>query len=141
MISDLYTLFIHDQCPDKTQIFHDQIEAKQKELQPWTKQINQKQARINIAQSERDTLVKKAEQAQAASEEAREALETLQADQAAKVRLTMARPSPRRLIVPFSFRITSLGRRNARKPRSLASSGLHSRSLECVHLSLFIGPI
>ena len=66
-------------------MFHDQIEVKQKELQPWMKKINQKQAQINIAQSERDTLAKKAEAAKAASQEAKGALEQLQADQAAKV--------------------------------------------------------
>jgi structural maintenance of chromosome 4 len=70
---------------DKTQVFHDQIEAKQKELQPWTKKINERQAKIDVARSEHDSLVKKAQAAQAASEEAKAALEQLLNAHAAKV--------------------------------------------------------
>ena len=36
---------------DKTQGFHDQIEVKQKELEPWTAKINSKQAEIDVATS------------------------------------------------------------------------------------------
>lgn len=70
---------------DKTQVFHDQIEGRQKELQPWTAKINAKQAEIDLAASERDMLAKKAEAAKTASEEAQEALEKLRADHGAKV--------------------------------------------------------
>lgn len=73
---------------DKTQVFHDQIEVKQKELQPWTAQINAKQAEIDIAISERDSLAKKAEAVQSTRKEAQETLERLQTDLAAKVRQT-----------------------------------------------------
>lgn len=69
---------------DKTQVFHDQIEAKQKELQPWTAQINAKQAEIDVAVSERDTLAQKVEAVQNARKDAVEALEKLQADHEAK---------------------------------------------------------
>lgn len=71
---------------DKTQVFHDQIEVKQKELQPWTAKINTKRAEIDVASSEREALVKRAEALKAASEEAQETLEGLQSDQAVKVR-------------------------------------------------------
>ncbi len=70
---------------DKTQVFHDQIEQKQKELQPWKTKINQKQAEIDIKTSERDILVKKAETIKQASTEAQEALEKLRSDQKTKV--------------------------------------------------------
>ena len=70
---------------DKTQVFHDQIHAKQKELQPWTAQINTKQAEIDVATSERDALTKKAQALQAASKEAGETLEALQEDLQTKV--------------------------------------------------------
>lgn len=71
---------------DKTQVFHDQIEVKQKELQPWTAKINTKRAEIDVASSEREALVKRAEALKAASEEAQETLEGLESDQAVKVR-------------------------------------------------------
>jgi structural maintenance of chromosome 4 len=70
---------------DKTQVFHVQIEQKQKELQPWKSKINQKQAEIDIKTSERDMLVKKAEIIKQASAEAQEALEKLKCDQKTKV--------------------------------------------------------
>ena len=62
---------------DRTQVFHDQIEVKQKELQPWTVQINQKQADINVAKSEREALKTKAEAAKSSLEGAQTRLEEL----------------------------------------------------------------
>lgn len=58
---------------------------KQKELQPWTTKINTKQTEIDIATSERDALAKKTTIAKEAMLEAQSSLETLQADQKAKV--------------------------------------------------------
>ena len=75
------------ECTDKTQVFHDQIEVKQRELQPWTAKINAKQAEKDVAVSERDTLTKKAEAVTNARKEAQEALQQLQNDHAAKVSL------------------------------------------------------
>ena len=66
-------------------MFHDQIEVKQKELQPWTAKINAKQAEVDVASSERDALAKKAESIKQAGKEALEALEKLQEDQYKKV--------------------------------------------------------
>ncbi|KDQ62973.1 hypothetical protein JAAARDRAFT_362087 [Jaapia argillacea MUCL 33604] len=76
---------ITESLKGKTQVFHDQIEAKQKELQPWMAKINTKQAAIDVATSERDGLVKKAESAKEAYKEAQETLETLRAGHEAKV--------------------------------------------------------
>ena len=74
---------------DKTQVFHDQIEAKQKELQPWTAKINTKQAEIDVATSERDTLAKKAAGVKEACKEAQTTLEKLRGEHDNKVwRLT-----------------------------------------------------
>jgi hypothetical protein len=70
---------------DKTQVFHDQIEAKQKELQPWKAKINAKQAEIDVATSERDALAQKAEDLKKQLEEAQQTFETLKTDQQAKV--------------------------------------------------------
>ncbi|OBZ79683.1 Structural maintenance of chromosomes protein 4 [Grifola frondosa] len=75
---------IRDSLKDKTQVFHDQIEVKQKELQPWTTKINAKQAEIDVATSERDMLSKKADAIKMASKEAQAALAQLKADQEAK---------------------------------------------------------
>ncbi|KAK0504192.1 hypothetical protein EDD18DRAFT_1457261 [Armillaria luteobubalina] len=69
----------------KTQVFHNQIEAKQKELQPWTTKLNVKQAEIDVATSERDALVQKAERIKDLSKDAENSLEELRSDQTVKV--------------------------------------------------------
>ncbi|KAJ7262256.1 RecF/RecN/SMC [Mycena haematopus] len=76
---------IRDSLKDKTQVFHDQIEAKQKDLQPWTSKINAKKAEVAVATSEREALAKKAKAAQDAIEEASNNLEQLRADQTTKL--------------------------------------------------------
>ncbi|KAI3612793.1 nuclear condensin complex subunit smc4 [Moniliophthora roreri] len=76
---------IQDSLRDKTQVYYDQKEVLQKELQPWNTKINAKQSEIDIASSERDALVKKAEDAKAACDEAEENLGKLRSDQEAKV--------------------------------------------------------
>jgi len=70
---------------DKTQAFHDQIEVKQKELQPWMAKVNEKQTTIDIAQGERDALVQKAVVIEKAEKEAEEILANKRTDQQAKV--------------------------------------------------------
>ncbi|KAG6830095.1 hypothetical protein H0H92_002268 [Tricholoma furcatifolium] len=77
---------IRDSLKDKTQAFHEQIEGKQRELQPWTNKINAKQAEINVASSERDALAKKAEALETARKEAQETLQGLTSDHTVKVR-------------------------------------------------------
>ncbi|KAG6907476.1 hypothetical protein DXG01_008812 [Tephrocybe rancida] len=77
---------IRDSLKDKTQVFHDQIEVKQRELQPWTAKINAKQAEVDVASSERDALTKKAEALEVARKEAQETLQGLNSDHLIKVR-------------------------------------------------------
>ena len=55
---------------DKTDVFTTKIEAKQRELEPWTAKISEKQSAIDIATSERDLLAQKATGAQATLQEA-----------------------------------------------------------------------
>ncbi|KAJ6593824.1 RecF/RecN/SMC [Mycena capillaripes] len=76
---------IRDSLKDKTQVFHDQIEVKQKDLQPWTAKINAKKAEVAVATSERDALAKKAKAAQEATEEASNTLQQLREDQQTKL--------------------------------------------------------
>jgi structural maintenance of chromosome 4 len=70
---------------DKMQVFHEQIEAKQKELQLWTAKINVKQAVIDVASSERDVLTKKATGLKDAVTQAEGQLTELQVEQEGKV--------------------------------------------------------
>jgi structural maintenance of chromosome 4 len=70
---------------DKTRSFHDQIEVKQKELQPWTIKTNQKQAEIDLAKSERENLARKFEAVREAKEEAENTKNRLVGEKEAKV--------------------------------------------------------
>ncbi|KIJ61386.1 hypothetical protein HYDPIDRAFT_70000, partial [Hydnomerulius pinastri MD-312] len=76
---------IRDSLKDKTQVFHDQIEVKQKELQPWTAKMNAKKASIDVATSERDTLAKKATGLKEAVKSAMDDLEGKRGIQQAKL--------------------------------------------------------
>lgn len=71
---------------DKTQVFHDQIEAKQKELQPWTAQINAKQADVDVASSEREALAEKAKERETARKDAEGTLDDLKGDHEVNVK-------------------------------------------------------
>ena len=68
---------IRDSLKDKTDVFTTQIEAKQRELEPWTTKISDKQSALDVAASERDLLLQKATGAQSALEEALNSLQTL----------------------------------------------------------------
>ncbi|KAL1702733.1 RecF/RecN/SMC [Schizophyllum commune] len=68
----------------KTQKFTVEIEKRQKELAPWTEKINDKQAEINVATSERDALMKKAQDHEEALHAAEEHLKELRSDQKVK---------------------------------------------------------
>jgi len=70
-------------------VFHDKIQDKQKELQPWTAQINTKQAEIDVATSERDALAKKAEALRGQMKEAEEKFSSLQSESKTKVLYTI----------------------------------------------------
>ncbi|KAI6102610.1 RecF/RecN/SMC N terminal domain-containing protein [Pisolithus croceorrhizus] len=71
---------IRDSLKDKTQVFHDQIEVKQKELEPWTAKINAKRASIDVATSEREALMQKVTGLKDAVKDAEADLETRQAN-------------------------------------------------------------
>ncbi|KAL7424908.1 Structural maintenance of chromosomes protein 4 [Cryptotrichosporon argae] len=76
---------IRDSLKDKTDQFTTQIEVKQRELEPWTTKISEKQSAIDVAQSERDLLAQKATGAKDALDEAAADVEkTRQGDQAKK---------------------------------------------------------
>ena len=69
----------------KTQGFSDQIEKKQKSLEPWTAQINEKQAAIALTQSELDLIREKESQSLNAVEEVQAKIKTLASDKTAKM--------------------------------------------------------
>lgn len=68
----------------KTDVFTTQIEAKQRELEPWTAKISEKQSAIDVATSERDLLAQKASGVQEALQEASVSLQDLKAGGEAK---------------------------------------------------------
>lgn len=70
----------------KTDVFHAQIETKQKELEPWNAKINKKQAEIDLASNERDLLAEKAVAVKGSVDEASRTLDGLVKDKEAKVR-------------------------------------------------------
>lgn len=70
---------------DKTQVFHDKIELKQKELAPWQAKINKTKAEIDIAVSEQDVLSQKAEAAQKAANDAELMLNQFKKERESKV--------------------------------------------------------
>ena len=72
--------------PDKTEVFHAQIEVKQKDLEPWSAKINKKQAELDIATNERNMLAEKASAVKDSVADAAKALERLVVDKDAKVR-------------------------------------------------------
>ncbi|KAH9027174.1 hypothetical protein EDB85DRAFT_2291656 [Lactarius pseudohatsudake] len=76
---------IRDGLEDKTEVFRDRIEQKQKELQPWKTKVDQKQAEVDVKTSERDMLVKTAEALEQASTEAHEALAKVKSVQTVKM--------------------------------------------------------
>ena len=51
---------VRDSLKGKTQVFSDQVAAKQKSLEPWNEKINEKQSMIAVAQSELDILRERA---------------------------------------------------------------------------------
>ena len=65
-------------------MFTDQIEKKQKALEPWVTSINEKQAAIALAQSELDLIKEKESQNLKAIEEVQNKLKTVASDKASK---------------------------------------------------------
>nr|KAK5432386.1 Structural maintenance of chromosomes protein 4 [Exophiala xenobiotica] len=76
---------IRDNLKGKTQGLSDQIAAKQKSLEPWNAKMNQKQSEIAVAQSELDILTEKANSEQKAIDQAKEKIESIEANRAEKL--------------------------------------------------------
>ncbi|KAH8982071.1 SMCs flexible hinge [Lactarius akahatsu] len=70
---------------NKTEVFRDRIEQKQKELQPWKMKVDEKQAEVDVKTSKCDMLVKTAEALEQASTEAHEVLAKVKSIQTVKI--------------------------------------------------------
>ncbi|KAJ2917163.1 hypothetical protein MD484_g3255, partial [Candolleomyces efflorescens] len=68
----------------KTQVFHDQIQKKQKELQPWTSKIDASKAAIDVREGQRDTLQDRADKRREALDEAQMTFDDLVREQEAR---------------------------------------------------------
>lgn len=76
---------VREDLKGKTQVYSEQIAAKQKSLEPWNAKINQKQSAIAVAQSELDILGEKAAGGQKAVDQANAKIESIEANQQAKL--------------------------------------------------------
>lgn len=70
---------VRESLKGKTQVFSDQIAAKQKSLEPWNEKINQKQSAIAVAESELTILHEKSNAGAVALEETRAKIASIQA--------------------------------------------------------------
>ncbi|KAI0398001.1 condensin complex component SMC4 [Xylariaceae sp. FL0594] len=76
---------IRESLKGKTQVFSDQIAAKQKSLEPWQEKINQKQSAIAVAESELTILQEKANAGAVAVEELKAKIASIEESRAAKL--------------------------------------------------------
>ncbi|KAI0486963.1 hypothetical protein F4859DRAFT_322124 [Xylaria cf. heliscus] len=76
---------IRDSLKGKTQVFSDQIAAKQKSLEPWQEKINQKQSAIAVAESEMAILAEKANAGAVALDELQVKIASIQDGRTAKL--------------------------------------------------------
>jgi len=76
---------IRESLKGKTQVFSDQIAAKQKSLEPWQEKINQKQSAIAVAESELTILQEKANAGAVAVEELKTKIAGIEEGRAAKL--------------------------------------------------------
>ncbi|KAI9762743.1 MAG: hypothetical protein M1840_001152 [Geoglossum simile] len=76
---------IRDSLKGKTQLFSDQITAKQKSLEPWNARINEKQSAIAVAQSELDIFHEKSNAGAVALEEIRAKIHSVEEERSAKL--------------------------------------------------------
>jgi chromosome segregation ATPase len=79
-----------DGSSDKTQVFHDQIEVKQKALEPWASKINGCQSTLDVATGERDMLANKLEDLRKSLEEAEKEVTALNFDKKNKVTILVS---------------------------------------------------
>ncbi|KAJ9102655.1 hypothetical protein QFC19_004764 [Naganishia cerealis] len=75
---------VRDSLKDKTDEFTTQIELKQRELEPWTAKVSEKQGAIDVAQSEKSVLEARATAGQTAWKNAMEQLDALTEGMSAK---------------------------------------------------------
>ena len=75
---------VRDALKGKTQVFSDQIAAKQKSLEPWNEKINEKQSAIAVTQSELDILQERASAGVVALEEIQEKIKSITESRKAK---------------------------------------------------------
>ena len=75
---------IREGLKGKTQLFSDQIAAKQKSLEPWNEKVNEKESAIAVAQSELGILHERASAGTLAFEEAQEKIILLENDRKLK---------------------------------------------------------
>lgn len=76
---------IRDSLKGKTQVFSDQIAAKQKSLEPWKEKINEKQSAIAVAESEMAILQEKANSGAVALEEMESKIAAIEEGRTAKL--------------------------------------------------------
>ena len=76
---------IRENLKGKTQVFSDQIAAKQKSLEPWNEKINQKQSAIAVAESELAILHEKANAGAVALQETEAKLANIEEGRTAKL--------------------------------------------------------
>jgi structural maintenance of chromosome 4 len=76
---------IRESLKGKTQVFSDQIAAKQKSLEPWQEKINQKQSAIAVAESEMTILTEKANAGAVALEELKTKIGAIEEGRGAKL--------------------------------------------------------
>ncbi|KAJ8108492.1 hypothetical protein ONZ43_g6409 [Nemania bipapillata] len=76
---------IRENLKGKTQVFSDQIAAKQKSLEPWQEKINQKQSAIAVAESEMAILVEKANAGAVALDELKAKIKSIEDGRTAKL--------------------------------------------------------
>lgn len=76
---------IRESLKGKTQVFSDQIAAKQKSLEPWKEKLNQKQSAIAVAESELAILDEKANAGSVAIEEMKAKIASIDKGRAAKL--------------------------------------------------------
>lgn len=75
---------IRENLKGKTQVYSDQIAAKQKSLEPWMEKINEKQSAIAVAESELTILQEKANAGAVAAEELQKKIASIEKNRDAK---------------------------------------------------------
>ncbi|PTB44218.1 hypothetical protein M441DRAFT_133595, partial [Trichoderma asperellum CBS 433.97] len=75
---------IRENLKGKTQVFSDQIAAKQKSLEPWVEKVNQKQSAIAVAESEMNILQEKANAGAVALQELEAKISSIEEGKVAK---------------------------------------------------------